>query len=202
MIAAIAKELDDALRAKGVPLRVSMGPERTDTATPARERIVVEYDDSAGDSLSTAPQHRNTAIKFVRLVGAKLTIYAQDSNAGAMDYEHRRRAEHALDLVLVALDGVVRGRRNTLAIRGSRFIRPDDLAQGKHFGGAAYELTFTVDRAVADTTWKNETTPTVTMAEGGLRMRNTTRVSLANGPGADDDGDGVPDDAETSCGGA
>lgn len=202
MIAAIAKELDDALKAKGVPLRVSMGPERTDTTTPARERIVVEYDDNAGDSLSPTPPHRNSAMKFVRLVGAKLTIYAQEPSAGAMDYEHRRRAEHVLDLVLVALDNVVRGRRNALAIRSGRFIRPADLAQSKQPGGAVYELTFSIDRAVLDTTWKGAAAPTVTMGAGGLRMRNTTRVSLANGPGADDDGDGVPDDAETSCGGA
>ncbi len=202
MIAAIARDLAAAMKAKGYPFPVVMGPERTRTVTFGRERVVVEYDEDAGDSFDSTPAHRARAAKFVRSVGAKLTIYAQEPKTGAQDHEHRQRAERALDLVLVELDGVVRGRRNTWAIKSGRFTRPADLEKSEQLAGSVYELTFSVDRAVNDTTWDGAAAPTVAMGGQGPRMRSTTRVSLANGPGADNDGDGVPDDAETSCGGA
>lgn len=189
MIHEIGRELQAALRAKGCPFNVVDGPEGQATTTYARERIVIEHDE-AGDSFGpTRSQSRNPRNRMIRNVGVKITIYAQSSASGALEFEHRRRAEHVLDLVLVALEKVITARHNGWVVKAGRFINPEDLAKSETIGGAVYELSFTVERGVFDTTFTNAARPEFTMGAGGIS--STTRAMR---PGADEA------DAEIACG--
>ena len=86
---------------------------------------------------------------MTRNVGVKATIYAQCPSKGAFYWEHVRRAEHVLDMVLVALDIVAKKRANLVVFKSGKFVYPDDFKQGETPGGAVYELYLTFDRGVA-----------------------------------------------------
>lgn len=189
----IALELTTELRAVGCPLQVVEGPEPSETATWGRERIVLEH--ATGDRF-TAPLSQRTTPKyrFVRLVAAKLKIYAQTPRGGALAWEHRRRAEHVLDLVLVALEKVILARHNNFVVGSGGFFDPPDMQGTATRAGAAYELAFTVDRAVVPQTWDGELEETA----GGLGgLNSTTRVFLADD---DNTASTPPATAEKACG--
>lgn len=194
MLHEIGKELGAFLASKGVPFVVIDGPERTGTTTFARERIVIEHDVEGGDEFGNVLSQRpNPQQKAVRIFGAKITIYAQAPASGAQTYEHRRRAEHVLDSVLVGLDAVVRGRKNTLKLKSGRFDpKPTaDLAKSEVANGAVYELKFSVDRGVRDVTWAGAAHAETPLGPGGVTVASETKVSR---PGE------LPADAETACG--
>lgn len=186
MIHEIGVELGVALAAEGCPLKVVDGPEPTKTTTYARERIVIEHDD--GDSFGPVRSQRpNPKHRMNRNVAAKVTIYAQSAAPGALDWEHRRRAEHALDLVLVALEKVIVARKNGWTLKGGGFVQPEDLQKSECAGGVAYELKFTVERGVYEQKWNGDIRPQVT----GVTITGTDRITTKNGPS-----DQVP---ETAC---
>lgn len=193
MLHEIGVELGAALAAKGCPLKVVDGPEATGSTTFARERIVIEHDD--GDAFRGALSQRNTPrYHYVRDIAGKLTIYAQSPAAGATHWEHRRRAEHVLDLVLVALDLVAANRKNQWKPKSGRFLLPADLAASETAGGVAYELTFTYERGVFEQKWSGAVAPTTAVGgDDGLTIGSTTKVSLAHGSGDPPE--------ETGCGG-
>lgn len=165
MIHEIAKELDAKLKAKGVPVRVVTGPERTD-GQAQRERIVLERDRDSGDSFGPVrSQHGNPKARMTRTVGCLMRIYAQSTSAGAAVYEHERRAETILDRIVCSLDDVIRGdRKSSWALRDGKFTSPTDLQQSQTWSGALYELRFSVDRSVFDRAW-----PTVADPQGAKR---------------------------------
>lgn len=194
MIHEIGVELAAALKAKGYAAVVVDGPEATGSTSFARERIVIEHDADGTDKFGPAlSQHKNPKQRMTRGIAAKLTIYAQTTTAGAMPFEHRRRAEHILDMVLVAMDGVAIARKNKWTPTGGKFVTPPDLAGSDAFAGASYALTFTFDRGVFDATWAGASRPEAAVGVGGVSITNTTNVTQANGP----DGE----DVETGCGG-
>lgn len=177
MLHEIGVELGAALAAVGCPLKVIDGPEPTKTTTFARERIVVEHD--GGDGFGpTRSQRPNPKVRLVRTVGAKVTIHAQSPKPNALDWEHRRRAEHVLDLVLVALEKVIVARKNAFAFTGGRFVKSDDLAKSETAGGAVYELTFNVERAVHVQNFDGSIRTEVT----GIPISGTDLITTANGP--------------------
>lgn len=187
MLHEIAVELGARLRALGCPVPVVDGPEPTKTTTGARERIVLEHDD-AGDRFDSAQAQRGTPTHVrARVVAAKATIYAQSTKAGAHDFEHRRRCEHTLDLVIAGLNDVIAARKNRVEFTGGRFVKAEDLTRSEVIPGAIYELTFTFDRAVRAQRWDYDLAPTLEL-EAGL-IHSTTQVT---GPGVV-----VP---ETNCG--
>lgn len=208
MMHEIGEELDAFLREARCPLRVIDGPERTQTTAMGRERIVIEHDDDTGDRFAPARgQHRNPRHRMTRVAGGKLTIYVQSGRTGAMPFEHRRRAQHVLDLVLVGLEKVIAARQArsaddrhiTWSPVSGRFVQPADLEASEHRNGAVYELRFTFDHGVRVLPWNGELAPEATIGgPNGVRIRSTTKVSLAGGEGVDPNT--VPDEAETSCG--
>jgi hypothetical protein len=177
MLHEIGVELGAALVAQGCPLKVFDGPESTKTTTYARERIVLEYADS--DSFS-APrsQHRNPKHRMTRNVAAKITIFAQSAAAGATEWEHYRRAEHILDLVLVAMEKVIVARKSAWNVGSGKFISPEDLKASESIGGAVYELAFTVERSVFEQKWNGSVKEQVT----DFAITSSDRIILANGP--------------------
>lgn len=184
MLHEIGVQLQAALNAKSCSFRVVDGPEIRKTTTFARERIVLEHDMSAGDTF--APRHRadvNPRTRMVRNMGAKLTIYAQHPAPGSAYWEHKRRAEHVLDLTLIALDVIAKERQNIFAPKSGKFVFPDDLEKSETPGGAVYEFFFTFDRGVADRKWDGTALPTAVIsavAPGtgpGVIIQNSSNVS-------------------------
>lgn len=155
MLHEIGVELQNELKAKGCPLKVSDGPE-FETTTWGNDRIVIEP--SGGDSfqaphIAQAPS-TNPKARSVRDIGVQIRIFAHVEKAGAQVFEHRRLVDHALDLVIWALSRVVAKRKNRLVLRSGDYHVPRDLAKSDNPAGAAYELHVTIDRAVQDLTWK------------------------------------------------
>ncbi len=180
MIREISVELQTELRAAGCPLSV-IYDEVTTTATNGRERIVMVEDETGGDRFKPARSQRAYPRHVLtRAIGVKLTIYAQSSKAGAQTFEHRRRASHILDLVLVAMATVASKRKNSWEPTGGRFTKAADLEASERIGGAVYELSFLFDRGVFEQKWNGDTVETFEVAEG--LFENRTDVSLANGP--------------------
>lgn len=176
----IAVALGTELASKKCPIKVIDGPEPTKTTTGARERIVVERDDDAGDNFGP-PRNPggNPRRRFTRAVAAKITIYAQAVGAGSNHWEHRRRAEKVLDLVLVALAKVLSVRQVGYTLGRGRFVPIEDLQESESASGAAYELLLTVERAVFDQTWTDIDQPEATVGGvDGIRIKNTVLASL------------------------
>ncbi len=171
MLHEIGRELEAKLLAKGCPFKV-VDREALKPAT-SRNVIVIEHDgDTFGPPrlLSTNPKRH-----YTRVIGVKLTIYAQSANAGAAEFEHRRVAERVLDLALVSLRKVLAERRNAFAIKGGKYVVPADLEKSEAQGGAVYELSFTLEHGVAEHTWAGANAPEGVIAD----VQSTTEVKPA-----------------------
>ncbi len=190
MIHEIGCELEAALLAKGCPIKVRDREATKPTAW--RNVIIIEH---AGGDTFTPPrsQSENPKRYYVRNVGAKLTIYAQSAKSGANEFEHRRLAEHILDLALVGLRRVCAERRMLPDVARGQFVTVEDLAGSEVQGGAVYELPFTVARAVEDREWDGSIDDELTIA---TETTTTTYVSPAQGPDDDDDESTPPATAE------
>lgn len=189
----IARDVDAALQARGVPVRCVAGPELAQSTGYARERIVLEHD--GGDTFGgPRSQRENPRARFNRSVGAVMRIYARSSAAGATVQEHRGRAEEILDHAMIVLDNVIRGtRKSTWAITGGGFEDTADLGGSDARAGALYVLRFAYDRAVIDVAWSTGAAAAEAEFGDDVTIANVTQVSRANGP------EGAP--VETGCGG-
>lgn len=164
MIHEIGRELEAELRAQGCPLAVYDGPEALQTSGGYfRERIVIEHDAQARDTFTyVLSQRTNPKQHALRHIATKISVYAQAADAGATPWEHRRKAEHVIDLIVVALDKLLRGtRKNGFTITGGGFFRPEDLADSEVDNGAAYALTLTIERGIREETYKYAIRPEV-----------------------------------------
>jgi hypothetical protein len=177
MIHEVGIEVQAALRKRGCPIPV-VDRLPTKPTSWGRQCIVIEHAE-AGDRFDPPRgQHQHPRHRFTRKIGVKVTIYAQSTSAGALEFEHRRRAEHVLDLVLVALSDVARVRRNEFLPIAGRFVQPADLEGSDKFGGVVYELTCTLDRAVIVQTWAGESEPTVSIRR--VAMSGTPALTFAS----------------------
>lgn len=185
MLPRIAAQLQAKLRARGCPLSVVNGPESTETVTYGRERIVIEHGDGGDRFSAVTGQRPNPVHRAVRGVNTKITIYAQSPRSGAVEPEHRARAEHILDLVLIALGDCAATSEifNVWEPTAGGFFVAEDLEGSARWGGARYELTCTISRAVFEQNWKGEIAPEMTMGADGSGIATTTKVSV-NGSGS------------------
>lgn len=196
MIHEIGVELGTALRGRGCSFPVVDGPEPTQPTSWSRERIVIER--SGRDSYTAAPGHNiNPRRYMIRNIGLKISIFAQSSRAGALAFEHERRAEQVLDMVLTSLVDIAGIRKNGMTLTGGEFVAPADLEKSESRGGAVYELTLSWERGVTKKTFAGAARPELVLPGGVISSR-----TLVSARGADDDGDPttVPADAETACG--
>lgn len=183
MIHEVGVQISQTFATKGCPFVVIDGPEFRKTTTFARERVVIEHDPS-GDSF--VPRHqtdRNPRTRLTRNTGVKVTIYAQNPRAGAIYWEHVRRAEHVLDMVLIAIDLIAKARQNIAVFRSGKFVYPVDLKESETPGGAVYELYLTLDRGVADRNWDFTAQPTAEItavapgAGSGVIISNSAEIN-------------------------
>lgn len=181
MIHEIGLELQAALRARKCPFTV-VDRESTTTATFGRERIVLEHEPNGRDTFGPVRgAHVNPKHAFTRSMAIQVTIYAQSTKAGALEWEHRRRAEKVLDQVLVCLRGIAQQRKNNFVPVGGGFVVPDDLKDSERQGGAVYVLSATFDRAVGERDWDDEIQPEVTVGEDGVSIETGTRRVSVDG---------------------
>lgn len=195
MIHEIGVELQARLTTQVCPVTVVDGPELGNSNAVTRERIVIERDRGEAEPVA-GPKGtgRNPRHAFDRVLAAKVTIYAQEPRPGALYFEHERRCDHIADLVLVALEKVLISRKDGgFSIGAGRWVDIEDLAKSKRPSMVAYEIPFTVRRAVEDRTWAGvaATEATLTGSSGGVTIRNTTEVSAQ--------GDSTPAE-EVACG--
>lgn len=184
MIHEIATEIGAELVARGCTLLVVDGPEgAAQAANYWPERIVVEHDLDGTDSFAAPMSQRvDPRQTFTRWIAVKATVYAQAAEGAATVWEHRRRAEHALDMLVAAMRAVCMKRHNGLELTGGRFVTPDDLAASTTPAGAVYELKAKIARGMpAAATWDTATRPTATV--GGLDGVTITNRTEANTPG-------------------
>lgn len=177
MIHEIGVQLGQTLSSKGLGIPVVDGPERRPTTTFARERVVIERSGEDGYE-SRHLADKNPRTRMTRLIACKVTIYAQEPNKGAAEWEHFRRAEQMLDMVLIALDQIAKARQNLFKPKSGKFVVPDDMKHGETMGGAVYELQFTFDRGVADRNWNGSIQPT-----GSAAIIDTESIVQQNGTG-------------------
>lgn len=135
------------------------GPETTAQAGRGRERIVIEHDLGADTFSHARSQRPNPVHRATRGVATVFTVYAQSPKAAAQDFEHRLRAEHIVDLVIVALGNVAAQTvpiYNVWEPKGGGFIIPADLEGSPRWGGAVYELRVEFSRAIKVQNWNRE----------------------------------------------
>ena len=192
----IRRQINARFDSLGVPVKVVIDPERTESVTYARERIVIEHRGPGTDGfIANRTRQGNPAGIMTRVIGARASIYAQATNTGATKDDHEGRAEAILDELLKALDHVLRGNGALWALGTGGFVSVADGAKSQTSSGALYELDFSYERAVLDHTWAtNAAAPEATLGgDDGVSIANTTQVTLANGPE-----NATP---ETGCGG-
>ncbi len=152
MIHEIGVEIQTRIETQGCPFKVVDGPEATKTATFGRERIVIEHDGQDG-YVPPRSQSLNPPLLVIRNIAIKFTIYAKSPAAGATPFEHRRRLEHVLDVLTVAVIETAANRKNAIKWSGGGFFQPTDLEGSEIPGGAAYELKLSWERGVTKRTW-------------------------------------------------
>ena len=195
MIYEITREVEAELRAQACPVPVVYGPERQGAGVAiTTSRIVIERDRGRGDETKPGRARTlNPRMVAVRGIGAICRIYAQSTLTGAAVHDHERLADQVIDKVTVALHKIVSRRQTEWRISSAKLLTREELAlRGLEvWPGVVYEIHFSVDRGVFDTTWTEEAADEI--AVDATLIRSTTEVSLANGP--------TPPTTETACGG-
>lgn len=195
MIHEIGRELETAIAAKGCPFKV-FDREATKPLTWGRNRIVIER---APEDKVNPPrfQSRVPKVHWVRDIVGTITIFAQSSVTGALEFEHERLCDEVVDQVLIAMRGVAGARRNGLTITKSTRVPIADLAASEKVGGVAHQITFSIERAVSEREWDGTLQAEFEIPADGIQ--SVTKVSYT---GSDDDGDinTAPASAETACG--
>ena len=186
MIHDVGVALQAKLREFGYGAATVLDAEQTKPTTRGRERIVIEHDLQKGDSFSNSRSQRPNPVHiYTRNIAVKITVYAQSPRSGAQDFEHRRRAEHIVDLVLVALDFIAAGDApifNVWTPNTGGFVISEDLEGSERWGGAVYEMAITISRAVRVQTWAGDIADEATLGTN-VDTALTREVSIG---GADD----------------
>jgi len=184
MLHAISLELAPALKARGVPFPVVYGPERLDVMSVGKTRIVLERDRGGGDSVGAGrARTRNPRLILTRGIGFVLRVFAQSTESGAGVWNHERLADSIVDKVLVCLTGIIEERRTLWRIASSGLVPAIELSQVglERWPGVVYQITGSIDRGVADTSWSDAAAPEITLGEGGVPLSSSVRVRTDGG---------------------
>jgi hypothetical protein len=180
MLHAIASELNTALADKGVPFPVyySDAPQANGISW---RRIILDEDMDGGDSFKPqACMNRNPKSPGTLACGVVFRVWAESNVHGAMGHNHRELARQVVDMLLVAIDQVCRGRVQPWSWKSGKFLKPEQIdpsLQGmRPFSGAVYEIRGSIDRGVFDKTWVGEATPTVEVGPDGMIIRQNKLV--------------------------
>jgi len=198
MLYEIQKELGEQLVSRGCPIPVVYGPERVDTSAglTTSERIVLQYDRDGGDGFAPGKQRKqNPKQRYIVLTGSTCRIYAADAVTNPAVQDHERRALMIRDMILNALDPVVKGgdRNQGLTIVSGGLLTADQLEQRglKQWPGVVYEMRLEIHRGTVDVDWDGGALSEITFGDGDdISITSRTTVLLRNGDGT----------TETACG--
>jgi hypothetical protein len=169
MIYTISRELDAALNAKGVPLRVVYGPESTDGVT-SRERIVMQRAEDGNPTMRGTKGNPGSSL-MARGQGVTIRVYARSPIGGAQQWDHERRADLVVDRIMFHLETLVRVRRNTLTWGRCGFRKPAEVSLETElppWPGVVYEMQCQIDRGVFDRAWPTAESPEGAIAEEAI----------------------------------
>ncbi len=166
-----------ALKAKGVPVECIYGPTQVPMKVGA-SRLQMLRDYEAGDRVvEPYTQRANPRQVAVRMMGAKILVFAHSALDGAARHNHERLAEQIVDMAHVCMHDIVLGALTLWRITKAGFL-PDATTDG--WAGVVYELRFQIDRGVADLTWAGE-------AAAEADFTTATTSLEADGPGVNQD---------------
>lgn len=179
MIHAIFLSLRSALKAKGVPFECIYGPSPVPMSVGgSRIQVMRDYDASETPG---APRGRftNPRMSAVRGVPAVVRIFAKATVAGAQRHEHERLADSIADQVQTELHKIIRAIPTLYAFTRMGLVADTTTPDG--WAGVVYEIRFTVDRGVTDTTWVGDAMSEMTMTA----TTAVTALDTSDSPAAD-----------------
>ena len=155
MIYQLAQLVKSELAAQGCPYSVVYGPERApySLSTP---RIVIERDRTSSETIA-APRARmaNPVNVATRIIACKARVFAQSTLGGATVGNHEAEADLVVDKLICAIFKCVRIQKKLFEFGQGKLLGADELKYSglEAWPGVVYELEFTVDRGVFQTTW-------------------------------------------------
>lgn len=183
MIARMAQDLEDMLRARGFPLRIAYGPEahRRNTHDSG---IVIERDRTGGDGTlrEVIGNGRNPQKFRVRDLGCVATIYAQSSLAGARIQDHEHLCDDFVDALIIALqEWGTMAKAGNVPVTQAGYVAAAEFADVETWPGVVYRMRFQVSRAVAKRTYEGAARPTGAVTG----VTNRTDVRREGAPDSD-----------------
>jgi hypothetical protein len=167
----LARPLQAATRAKGMPFDVVYGPTPV-PATIGGTRVQMFVDLSSGDMFGPArsqrPNPRQYAVQAVSMV---VHVFAKATTGGAARHDHERLANAIVQQVYVELHKLVRNAPSEWRITRAGFVTDPALTDG--WAGVVYELRFQVDVGIVDVSWTEDAAGTGTFAHA-LTTLDTT----------------------------
>lgn len=163
---------------------------------PRSECIVVLERDEAGDGWgppTSRMQRENAALLMQRMIGMKLTIYAQSTEPNAGTTDHEDEADRIVDQLARALYRVLKVTLpDTLGVASSaprfgqsRFLTKEQIGDLKlmSWPGRIYLMPFQLDWGVYDTDWLGALPPSVIVGPDDVPVETTFETGDAPGPG-------------------
>ncbi len=188
MLHAIYLELQEALKARGVPFDVLYGP--FPAPVPGSSAIVFDVDATTKGQFRPAPSGapRNPSVILQRALPGVVRVYAQSTKDGAADWDHRRVAERVVDQIVASLRRICVARREQIDFQSAGLMSAQELDEAgiQTWPGVVHETKFQVWRGVTDSvSYTAEAADTKTLAAGGV----TTSLDTSDSPGT---GAGLP----------
>jgi len=184
MLYEIARAVATRVHSKGCPLPVVYGPEPVQDVALTKSRIVFERPRDALSDVVSAPrtQRMNPPLRGELGIAGVVRIYAQSTVDGARVQDHEEVALAAVDQVIVALQAVVGGMRTTHAISQAGLVSAATLAlpELRCWPGVVYEIHFTAQHGVRDTTWAGDAK--ATQSSWSIETTGTCTTTAAPDP--------------------
>lgn len=142
--------------------------------------VAVTYDTDSGDTFDFARGFdRNTRKVGTKSTGLRIYVFGKCTRPGAMPYEHYIEVAHVVDMVVTALEEILRSHKLAYVIRGGKFLdplSPERAALPEIRVGAVYALQLVVSQGIfaADYAGDGLDTHTITAVESTIEVSATT----------------------------
>jgi len=187
VIYAFARAIGVALAARGFPYKVAYEP-FLDTKQTYGSGVVISRTRGANEAIGPAIGPRqNPKPVMSRLLSADVYVMAKSSKAGARVNEHEDECDPVVDAVLIAADGLIRGKGSpSFAVPEARYLSAQERsALGgfvEQWPGVVYFLRLIVPRGIARLNYRGEGAATAKIAE----IDTTLNARLRDGATGDD----------------
>lgn len=187
MIYEMSRDLEDRLRARKYPVRVSYGPEMVNFTRRGLHVVMMRDPDADDQFQSVAGQRGNARRTGVRELCTLVVLTANSTKPGAHRGDHERECEALIDAVTTEIEAwATEAKIDYITWTGGKYVLPEgDLPE--QCASVQYALRLRVRRGVSALSYTGDARP-----EGAAAtIRNQTSVRMT---GAEDE------DPETGCG--